>query len=509
MPIDLFGFSIGRKSKQPLSPESGTGEKKVAKSFAPPDYDDGAVSVSGGGYFGSYVDFEGSIKTEIDLIHKYRDMANHAEIEQAIDDITNDAIVYDDKKQSVSIVLDELDLPDSIKDKITTEFDEILKLLQFKKRGYEIFRKWYIDSRLYYHIILDEKNAKKGIAELRPIDSTKIRKVRKINRGNTPAGSVDTQLVESIEEFYVYSEQSHNSNGTEGIKIALDSISYIHSGLYDSSKKRVLGYLHKAIKPINQLRMIEDAVVIYRISRAPERRIFYVDVGNLPKQKAEQYLRDTMNRFRNKLVYDSATGEIRDDKRHMSMLEDFWMPRREGGRGTEISTLDGGQNLGEMEDVEYFKKKLYRSLNIPSTRLEADNGFNMGRSAEITRDELKFFKFVERLRIKFTELFLNCLRVQLIVKGIITEDDWNKIAQDIDFHFVKDSYYTELKDSEVLKERLESLQQMDEYIGKYYSIEHIRRNILKQTDEDMKLIDSQIKQEKDSGLHGNEEEDQF
>ena len=276
--------------------------------------------------------------------------------------------------------------------------------------------------------------------------------------------------------------------------------------MYDAGRKRVLGHLHKAMKPLNQVRMIEDAVVIYRISRAPERRIFYVDVGNLPKNKAEQYLRDTMNRFRNKLVYDNATGEIRDDKRHMSMMEDFWMPRREGGRGTEISTLDGGQNLGEMEDVEYFKKKLYRSLNIPSTRLEADNGFNMGRSAEITRDELKFFKFVERLRIKFTELFLNCLRVQLIVKGIVTEDDWNKIAQDIDFHFVKDSYYTELKDGEILKERLEALQQMDEYIGKYYSVEHIRRNILKQTDEEMKLIDSQIKQEKDSGLHGNEEE---
>ena len=508
MPIDLFGFSIGRKGKQSPSPQSGA-EQKVAKSFAPPDYDDGAVTVSGGGYFGSYVDFEGSIKTEIDLIQKYRDMANHAEVEQAVDDIVNDAIVYDDRKQSVSIVLDEVDLPDSIKSKVTTEFEEILRLLHFKRRGYEIFRKWYIDSRLYFHIILDEKNAKKGIVELRPVDATKIRKVRKVNKGKNPTGSLDTQLVDSIEEFYVYSEQTYNSNSTEGIKIALDSISYVHSGLYDSSKKRVLGYLHKAIKPLNQLRMIEDAVVIYRISRAPERRIFYVDVGNLPKMKAEQYLRDIMNRFRNKLVYDSATGEIRDDKKHMSMMEDFWMPRREGGRGTEISTLDGGQNLGEMEDVEYFKKKLYRSLNIPPTRLEAENGFNMGRSAEITRDELKFFKFVERLRIKFTELFLNCLRVQLITKGIMTEDDWNSIVQDIDFQFVKDSYFTELKDSEILKERLEALQQMDEYIGKYYSIEYIRRNILRQTEEEMKTIDSQIKQEKDAGLHGDEDEDQF
>jgi hypothetical protein len=509
MPIDLFGFTIGKKGKQPPSPQSGA-ERKVAKSFAPPDYDDGAVTVSGGGYFGSYVDFEGSIKTEVDLIHKYRDMANHAECEQAIDDITNDTIIYDDTRKSVSVILDEVDLPDTIKNKITTEFDEILKLLHFKRRGYEIFRKWYIDGKLYFHIILDEKTSKKGISELRPIDSTKIRKVRKVNKGRNPTGSIDTQLVDSIEEFYVYSDQSHNSNSTEGLRIALDSISYNHSGLYDSSKKRVIGYLHKAIKPLNQLRMIEDAVVIYRISRAPERRIFYVDVGNLPKMKAEQYLRDVMNRFRNKLVYDAETGEIRDDKRHMSMMEDFWMPRREGGRGTEISTLDGGQNLGEMDDVEYFKKKLYRSLNIPVSRLEADNGFNMGRSAEITRDELKFFKFIERVRVKFSELFLNCLRVQVITKGIMTEDDWNSIVQDIDFDFVKDSYFTELKESEILKERMEVLQTMDEYIGKYYSIEHIRRNILRQTDDDIKEIDSQIKQEKDSGqIEGDEDEDQY
>ena len=509
MPFEIFGFSIGRKGKEAPSLLPKEADQKKAKSFAPPDYDDGAITLAGGGHFGSYVDFEGTLKTELDLIFKYRDMSTHAEIEQAVEDISNDTIIYDDKRKSVSIVLDEVDLPDSIKNKMQAEFDGVLHLLNFKNKGYEIFRKWYIDGRLYYHIILDESSSKKGIVELRPIDGTKIRKVRKINKKLNPNGA-QSEIVDNVEEFYVYNDNTYTSNSVDGLKIALDSISYTHSGLYDASKKRVLGYLHKAIKPLNQLRMIEDAVVIYRISRAPERRIFYVDVGNLPKNKAEQYLRDIMNRYRNKLVYDSASGEIRDDKRHMSMLEDFWMPRREGGRGTEISTLDGGQNLGEMEDVEYFKKKLYRALNIPSTRLEADNGFNMGRSAEITRDELKFFKFIERLRVKFAEVFLNALRVQLVVKGIMNEDDWKKIAQDISFNWTKDSYFTELKESEILKERMEVLQTMDEYIGKYYSIEHIRRNILRQNDEDIKLIDSQIEQEKVSGKHGDEEEeDQF
>lgn len=509
MPLELFGFSIGRKGKSAPSLIPQEPEQKKSKSFAPPEHDDGAITLAGGGYFGSYIDFEGTIKTEVDLIHRYRDMSSHAEIEQAIEDIANDAIVYDEKKQSISIVLDEVDLPDSIKTKMQTEFFEVLRLLNFKNKGYEIFRKWYIDGRLYFHIMLDESSAKKGIVELRPIDSSKIRKVRKVEKKKNPNGA-QTEIVDNVEEFYVYTDNTYNSNTVDGIKVAVDSISYTHSGMYDASKKRVLGYLHKAIKPLNQLRMIEDAVVIYRISRAPERRIFYVDVGNLPKNKAEQYLRDIMNRYRNKLVYDNATGEIRDDKRHMSMMEDFWMPRREGGRGTEITTLDGGQNLGEMEDVEYFKKKLYRSLNIPSTRLEADNGFNMGRSAEITRDELKFFKFIERLRNKFSEVFLNTLRIQCIVKGIMTPDDWNRVVQDINFDWTKDSFYTELKDSEILKERMEVLQSMDEYIGKYYSIDYIRRNILKQNDEDIKLIDSQIDQEKASGkIEGEEDDDQY
>ena len=505
MAFELFGYSLGKKGKTApsLDPIDAENSKK-AKSFAPPDYDDGAITLAGGGYFGSYVDFEGTLKTEIDLIYKYRDMSAHAEIEQAIEDIANDAIVYDDSKKSVSLMLDEIDLSDSIKTKMNTEFNEVLRLLNFKNKGYEIFRKWYIDGRMYYHVIIDESSNKKGIIEMRPIDALNIRKVRKIDKKVNPATGSQTEVVDKVEEFYVYNEVANNKPGmpsVEGIKVSLDSISYTHSGLYDAGRKRILSYLHKAIKPLNQLRMIEDAVVIYRISRAPERRIFYVDVGNLPKNKAEQYLRDIMNRYRNKITYDSSTGEIQDGKKHMSMLEDFWMPRREGGRGTEISTLDGGQNLGEMEDVEYFKKKLYRSLNIPATRLEADNGFNMGRSAEITRDELKFFKFIERLRNKFAEVFLNALRVQLIVKGIITKDDWNKIVQDIGFVWTQDSYFTELKENEVLKERLDALQTMDDYIGKYYSIEYIRKNVLRQTEEDIKTIDAQIKKEKSSGSY--------
>ena len=494
MPIDLFGFSIGRTGRQQPLLEPAEERKGKAKSFAPPDYDDGAVTVSGGGYFGSYVDFEGTIKNEVDLIYKYRDMAMHAEIEQAIEDIANDSVVYDTRRQAVEINMDDVDLPKSIKDKVKSEFDFVLRLLNFKKKGYELFRKWYIDGRLYHHIIIDESNPKKGIIELRPIDAAKIRKIRKVTKKPKPDAKTPTEMIDSVEEFFIYSDNKYNQNTVEGIKVAIDSISYINSGLYDAHNKRVLSYLHKAIKPLNQLRMIEDAVVIYRISRAPERRIFYVDVGNLPKVKAEQYLRDVMNRYRNKLVYDSNNGEIRDDKRHMSILEDFYMPRREGGRGTEISTLDGGQNLGEIEDVDYFKKKLYRSLNIPISRLEAENGFNMGRSAEITRDEVKFF-----------DLFLNALRVQLIMKGIMTEDDWNLISPDIQFDYTKDSYFTELKENEILKERIEALQGLDDFIGKFYSIEYIRKNILKQTEEEMREIDSQIEKEKE--LAGDEDDD--
>ena len=510
MPIELFGFSLGRKGKtSPQATLSQSGGDK-AQSFVSPDFDDGALEVAGGlgGFYGTYLDVEGAIKNDIQLINKYRDMSLHPECEIAVDDIVNESIVYDDTKKPVEINLELIDLSDSIKSKIENEFDGCLRLLDFGNKGYEIFRRWYIDGKIYHHVILHEQS-QKGISELRPIDSTKIRKIRQVQKKLHQKGIAKVELIDNVEEFYMYSDTDKNPSATEGIKVALDSVSYVHSGLYDRSGKRVVGYLQKAIKPLNQLRMIEDAVVIYRISRAPERRIFYIDVGNLPKNKAEQYLKDIMNRYRNKLVYDASTGEIRDDKRHMSMLEDYWLPRREGGRGTEISTLDGGQNLGEMEDVEYFKKKLYKSLNVPSTRLEADNGFNMGRSAEITRDEVKFSKFVDRLRKKFSELFLNVLRVQLILKGILTEDDWKSIVQDVDFKFKKDSFYSEMKDAEILKERMDVLNTMDEYIGKYYSMEYVRKNILKQSDMDIEEIDKQIKSEKDSGEIEGEDEDGF
>ena len=507
MPIDIFGFRLGRKGKEPASMQ-GTSENKNLKSFVPPDTDDGAAIIEAGGFYGSYVDFNGTIKSDIDLINKYRDMSLHPEIEIAVDDIVNDAIVYDEQKSPVQLILDDLDYSDAIKDKMQTEFEEILKLLKFKDRGYDIFRRWYIDSRVYYHIMIDDNASKKGIQELRAIDPTKIRKVKKIEK--KPAGTAISRfdIVDNVEEFYIYSERDKDPTTTEGIKVAPDSICYVHSGMYDATRRRVFGFLQKAIKPLNQLRMIEDAVVIYRISRAPERRIFYIDVGNLPKQKAEQYLRDIMNRYRNKMVYDASTGEMRDDKRHMSMLEDYWLPRKDGGRGTEISTLDGGQNLGEMEDVEYFKKKLYLSLNVPSSRLESDNGFNMGRASEITRDELKFFKFIERLRNKFSELFQQLLRVQLVLKGIITEEDWQIISDKITYRWLKDSHFTELKEGEVMKDRLDMLSQIDDYIGKYYSIEWVRKNILQQSEEDIKIIDSQMQSEDKQGAYGEGEGDE-
>lgn len=514
--MEVFGFNITRSGKIATnSSEDSLVTKEPIKSFITPDSDDGAISVAGGFFGNHYVDFDGGARNDTDLIKKYRDMALHAEVEMAVDDIVNESIVFDGFKEPVSIYLDDLDASESIKNKIRDEFKFLLKTLDFYDKGYEIFRRWYVDGKLYFHIILDPQNPKKGIHEVRPIDPIKIKKIRKVNKKVDPKTGVS--LIDSIEEFFVYLDANDTGQPgastdklltEQGIKVAPDSISYTHSGLFDSSKKRVLGYLQKAIKPLNQLRMIEDAVVIYRISRAPERRIFYVDVGNLPKNKAEAYLRDIMNRYKNKLVYDASTGQIRDEHRHMSMMEDYWMPRREGGRGTEISTLDGGQNLGEMEDVEYFQKKLYKSLNVPISRLEAENGFNMGRSSEITRDEVKFFKFIERLRKKFSELFHNLLKVQLISKGILTEEDWNNSYNDaIFFDFTKDSYFSELKENELIKERIDLLQTVDDYIGKYYSIEYVRKNILKQTEDEIKEIDAQIKSETASGDIESEEDD--
>jgi hypothetical protein len=496
MAIKLFGFTI---SKDGTSSE----ESKKSLSFVPPDYDDGSIPIEVGGYFGAVVDFDGTIKSDMELIRKYRDMALHPEVESAIADICNEAIVYNETLSTVKIDTTSLEQPKTIKDKVEAEFQEVLNLLNFSRRGYEIFRKWYIDSRLYYHIIIDEGNKKKGIKELRPIDPTKIRKVRKINKKPLDKNEArGVKVVTSVEEFYVYNESEPNSTALsmEGLKIQPDAICFVHSGLFDGYHKKIIGYLHKAIKALNQLRMIEDAVVIYRITRAPERRVFYVDVGNLPKQKAEEYVRGLMQRYRNKLMYDPNTGEVQDSRKHLSMLEDFWMPRREGGRGTEIQTLEAGQNLSEMDDVKYFQKKLFQSLNVPSSRLEETTGFNLGKASEISRDEVKFFKFIERLRMKFSELFLELLRVQLTLKGIIKESDWDEMVSQLAFQFAKDSHFTELKESEILKDRLQTARDSEDFVGKYYSREWVRKKILRQTEDDVEQIDKQIAAEEKAGI---------
>ena len=489
MAIDLFGFTIGRNGK-PTSKSTNGAEAKAA-SFVGPDEYDGSFTVDGGGVFGQYVDFQGGFKSENDLINRYRSMALYPEVDLAIDDITTEAIVHSEDRTIVSIDLDKVDMPVSIKNKMKDEFEGILRLLKFNQKAYEIFRRWYIDSKVYYHIILDETNKSKGIVELRAIDPVKIKKVRNVQKKQESVNGTQVAVVKNVQEFYLYTnldKQSTFQTAASGLKIAPDSICYVHSGIIDSGTKRVVGYLQKAIRPLNMLRQTEDATVVYRISRAPERRIFYIDVGNLPKQKAEQYLKDIMNRYQNKLVYDASTGEIKDDRKHMNMLEDYWLPRREGGRGTEISTLDGGQNLGEMEDVDYFLKKVYRALHVPTSRMDAENGFNMGRSSEISRDELNFFKFIDRLRMRFSELFVQLLRTQCLLKGIMKEEDWTKIVQDIHFDFQKDSYFTELKESEIMRERLEMLQSVEPYLGRFYSDDWVKKNILKQSEKEMEEI---------------------
>ena len=502
MAIELFGFTIGRTQKE--------NEAKEKLSFALPQYDDGAIDVAGtpGGAYGTYLDMEGAAKNEADLIARYRQMALFPECELAVDDIVNEAVVADREESAVSINLENINLSLDIKQKIVDNFHEVVDLLQFNQTGYDTFKKWYVDGRLYYHIIIDPANPKRGILELRPIDSLKIKKVRQV----IPPKSyeMDKDPNPKIEEYFAFNEGGISGDkGGNIIRIAPDSIAYCHSGLLSEDRKMVLSYLHKAIKPLNQLRMIEDAVVIYRISRAPERRIFYIDVGNLPKIKAEQYLRDIMTRYKNKLVYDSATGELRDDRKHMSMLEDYWLPRREGGRGTEISTLPGGENLGELEDVIYFQRKLYKSLNVPSSRLEQDSGFVLGRAQEISRDEVKFTRFIERLRSRFNGLFNTCLEKQLILKGILTLNDWRNIQNRIHYEWQTDSQFAELKEAEMLQERLNLLQSMnfaDEIVGNFYSKEYVRKRILKQTQEEIDEIDRQIAAE---GGEEEEGEDQF
>ena len=493
MPIDLFGFTIGRNGKMTPKPTSGADSK--AASFVGPDDYDGTFTVEGGGVFGQYVDFNGGLKSENDLIGRYRSMALYPEVDLAIDDITTEAIVHGQDRTIVSINLDKVNMPVSIKNRMKDEFEGILKLLKFNQKSYEIFRRWYIDSKIYYHVITDNNAKNKGIIELRAINPIKIKKIRNIQKKQQNVNGTQVAIVNKVEEFYLYTnldKQSSFQTAQSGLKIAPDSICYVHSGIIDSGTKRVVGYLQKAIRPLNMLRQTEDATVIYRISRAPERRIFYIDVGNLPKQKAEQYLKDIMNRYQNKLVYDASTGEIKDDRKHMNMLEDYWLPRREGGRGTEIQTLDGGQNLGEMEDVDYFLKKVYRALHVPTSRMDAENGFNMGRSSEISRDELNFFKFIDRLRGRFSELFIQLLRTQCILKGIMTMDEWNTIVQDIHFDFQKDSYFTELKEAEIMRDRLEMLQSVEPYLGRFYSDDWVKKNILKQSEKEIEEIAKQM-----------------
>ena len=477
---ELFGFRF-EKIK----------DTKSAEKFTTPPADDGAVEVAGGGFFGQILDTDGRERSETDLIRRYREISQQPECDGAVEDIVNEAIVSNERDQAVSIVLDRLNYTKSIKDKIRKEFDSVLSLLDFDVKGHDIFRRWYIDGRVFYHKVIDKKNPKKGVVEVRYIDPGKIRKVRQINKDKKPGTSMD--IVTDVQDYFLYNEKGLSTGlMSEGIKISDDSITYVPSGLIDQNKGHVLSHLHKAIKPVNQLRMIEDSVVIYRISRAPERRIFYIDVGNLPKIKAEQYLKDVMNRYRNKLVYDASTGEIRDDRNHMSMLEDFWLPRREGGRGTEITTLQGGQNLGEIDDILYFQKKLYRSLNVPISRMEAESGFSLGRGSEITRDELKFTKFVQRLRKKFTPLFTDMLKAQLILKGIVTVEDWEKIKEHVQYNFLQDGHFAELKKQELLTDRLNALQSIESYIGTFYSKEWVQKNVLNMTEAEMEEMQQQI-----------------
>ena len=502
----LFGFQIQRK------------EGKKGQSPVPPNAEE-SIAVAAGGYYGTYVDTDNQARNEYEMIRRYRDMALHPEVDSAVDEVVNEFVVSDAHDTPVEINLDNLDAGMGIKKKIRDEFEYLKRLLNFDNRAHEIVRSWYIDGRLYYHKVIDLENPKKGITELRYIDPMKIKKVRqKIDQ--TPKDSLARQAIKgtalefeygTFVDYYLYNPKGFYKGGvlgpvgdmslSQGVKMAIDSITFCPSGLQDLNKRMTLGFLHKAIKSLNQLRMIEDSLVIYRLSRAPERRIFYIDVGNLPKVKAEQYLRDVMSRYRNKLVYDANTGEMRDDKKHMSMLEDFWLPRREGGRGTEITTLPGGQNLGELKDVEYFKKKLYNSLNLPPSRLTDDNkGFNLGKTTEVLRDELKFTKFIGRLRKRFSEMFQDMLKTQLILKGVIAPEDWEDMKEHIQYDFLFDNHFNELKNIEMFNQRIATVTQMDPFVGKYFSVAHIRKEVLGQTNRDMRELDKEMQQEIDAGI---------
>lgn len=487
--MELFGFNISR-----------TKQEQNLVSFAPVETDDGALVVTAGGTFGTYLDMEGAAKTEAELVVKYREMSLQPECEKAIDEVTNEAIVKEGSEQIVTINLDDVHtISEKLKKIVNEEFNNITSLLNFNNYGYEIFRRWYVDGRLYYHIMIDENDPERGIQELRYIDPRKIRKVRLLSREKK--GQVYVNKKSS--EFYVYNEKGFKQTSStgmdnQGLKISTDSILHCTSGLMDKDGKLVLSYLHKAIKPLNQLRILEDATVIYRISRAPERRVFYIDVGNLPKMKAEQHLRDMMQKHKNRLIYDASTGQVRDDRKFMTMLEDYWLPRRDGQDGTTITTLPSGQNLGKLEDVEYFEKKLYASLNVPISRISPENDmFNMGRSSEITRDELSFQKFITRLRLRFSNILLGALEKQLILKKIFAQSDWDQIKDKIHFDYARDNYFAELKDAEILRDRLTTLQMIQPFLNQFYSEEWTKKNVLMQTENDIKEITSQIEKEQE------------
>lgn len=492
--MQLFGFEIKRKQ-----------DKELPSVVAPNPAQDGSnvvstsVGINAGGYFGQVMDLEGVIKNENDLLRRYRQVAQYGDCDTAIENIVNEAIVSVEKDQSVEIILDDVKVSEGIKNKIRDEFQNMLRMFKFEERGHELFKQWYVDGRIYFHVILDPKKPKEGILDIRQIDPRKIRRIKKVERKKNEKG---LEIVKNQEEYYLYNDKGISENNVTGVKMSLDSIIDVPSGNVDANTGMVLSYLHKAIKPVNQLKMIEDALVIYRISRAPERRIFYVDVGNLPKLKAEQYVTDIMNKFRNKVVYDATTGEVRDDRRHLSMMEDFWMPRREGGKGTEITTLPGGQNLGEIQDIEYFQSKLYQALNVPISRLQQQQGFSIGRSTEITRDEVMFNKFIIRLRKKFAKLFAQALRVQLVAKGVINAEEWDDINSVMRFDFIEDNHFAELKDQEIMQTRITMLQSIEPYIGRFYSEEWVKKNVLQMPDDMIKDIAKQIGSE-----GGNDQQD--
>ena len=482
--MEIFGFEIKKTKQEEQQPL----QLAVSQpSFVPPVNDDGAVIVSGGGVVGTYVDLEGTARTEAELITRYRQLSLQPEIETAVEEIVGEMISYDSNQEQVNINLDGLDYSKGLKDKISEEFDEVKKLLDFSSSGFDIIRRWYVDGRLYYHVVIDVSNPQDGIKELRYIDPRKIRKIREIKK--------DKKTLVVQNEYYMYNDKGFQAkevtSSTNGLRIAKDSIVLVSSGLLDENNSYVLSYLHKAIKPMNQLRMLEDASVIYRLTRAPERRVFYIDVGNLPKMKAEQYLADMMQRHKNRLVYDASTGEVRDDRKFMTMTEDFWIPRREGGKGTEIQTLPPGANLGQMDDVLYFQKRLYQSLHVPTSRLNSEQGFSLGRSSEITREELRFSKFVDRLRMKFSVLFKDALGKQLVLKGVVAQEELLEIMSKIKFDYVQDGYFTELKESEIITNRVNTVKNMEDMIGVYYSRNYVRKKVLRLSDDDVEQMEEE------------------